>query len=300
MNGLADEPGWDEKKIPSPSPAGNSLRLLLREVAIASAHIKTAMSKTEHGTPNNTSLLGTLHEAVNVYSRLLLWPSSLPAHWRCRPHIVPDGTLNTIPSENKQSTIFLFTTVQHGAVWTAYFSSRIQLSQILLQGYQFLGEHCDTRTFMSGQDLREVLIRDVADMCACAPYLLGDVDEQGRLVTNVDSKSLGAFFLVRGLSLANSVEDLPPRTRQTILDLYKRIGGQFGIKSAWNLREEWLASHRVEADQLSESHSSEATTAASSTRSWSPRLSSTSSSSDPSQGPRTPVEDYSPHHVATR
>ncbi|KAH7128213.1 hypothetical protein B0J11DRAFT_603397 [Dendryphion nanum] len=229
------------------SPA-QSFRFYLREVSTACARLlQTRQSSFRY----SSSFIEALDDAVGLYAESSRWPASTSVEWRYRPHLPPKDI-----SAQGISQIFLFKDIQHSGIWQLYFCSRIHLCQALLGAYSFLHSEKATgptsnRSQLSGKDIRKTLLAAVDDIISCAPYLLGDVDDEGHMVrSNIERKGLGAFFLLRGLMVAISARDLLQRQRRLLLDLLNRIGVEFGIHAAWRLREDWIASHRTEAAQL--------------------------------------------------
>jgi hypothetical protein len=103
---------------------------------------------------------------------------------------------------------------------------------------------------ISEENIRMMRYMAIDDICCSASYMLGDVDEHGQVVSGSEHKTLGSFFLLRGLFVANTEDNLPLNQRRMVLHLLRRIGSQFGIKAATSQRDQWIACHGAEVEQI--------------------------------------------------
>jgi len=241
-----------EERNDSSTTAGASFRAQLRNVSAACNNLRVAMSQASYQADfDQPALLCALEHANEVYSDLVFWPKTTPVNWRYKPRNAPKDV-----QAYGVSNLFLFGSFHHAAIWQVYFCCRVQMCESILQAYTFLKEqsHPNSPPAPSGlseEDVRAAMIAAVDDVCSCAPYLLSDVDEEGHMKRNsVDSKTLGAFFYLRGLMVTNGIENLPRRQRRLLLHLFGRLGAQFGIRVAWRMRDDWVADHRTEAEEL--------------------------------------------------
>lgn len=239
----------------SPSSIGPSLRMLFREVSVACAKLQSIISQVEEKNIPHESIWRPWRHALDVYVQLEFWQVSVPSDWKYKICPAPDIiSLKDVPS-NYRNSIAIFTSLQHGGVWVAYSCSRIHLSQSLLQGYRVLCMNPHIEPTNGGFDISEGdiwMMRHLAtdDICFSASYMLGDVDEHGQVVSGLEHKTLGAFFLLRGLFVANAEDNLPLHQRRMLLHLLGRIGSEFGIKAAANHRGQWIACHGAEVEQV--------------------------------------------------
>jgi hypothetical protein len=237
------------------APLGILFRKLLKDVTTACDNIRSAMSEAFHGgSPGPSALLEALEHAIEVYKDLNYWPKTSSVQWRYKSHTAPKDV-----QASGISQVFLFGSVHHGTVWQTYFCHQIQLCQSLLQGYTFLKEQGHPRltpalSSLLEDDLRTALTATVDDICSCMPFLLSDIDMAGNSDrSSTNSKALGAFRAMQGVAVSNAVEGLSQRQRRLLLHLLDRIGGQFGIRLAWTIRDGWIARHAAEAEQLGRS-----------------------------------------------
>jgi hypothetical protein len=241
--------------VPNTSSLGSSLWPLLSKASMSRLKLQATVSqipisKCHPGTNFNEAL----QNAVDTYSQLISWSSSVPSEWTFNIFtLLQDHGSDETQFALKQ--IHAFRNIQLAALWMIYWCGCIHLVQSLIEGYHIFrtGYACQSDyngPVMSERSLRDSLSTFVDKICSSAPYLLGDVDNNGEVKIGAESKGLGAFFLLRGLRTANSVDSLSLYQRHLILDYLDRIGSAFGIKSASHARTRWLASHPAEAELL--------------------------------------------------
>lgn len=239
--------------LESENTAGVELRILLRDTAVACRKLEVCASTTEGivGIQSDTPAQAWEH-AKDVYYRVLLWPSTLPPAWQMRACTLTDASLH-LRSLNPESHMCLFTSVQFGAVWIAYFCSQIHLCLSLLKATRSIQSQPQTATFEAGitpsvTEIAKTIHSTVDSIVNSSAFLLGDVDSEGQTNVTKEKRALGAFFLLRGLDIALAVPMLSAVHQQSILELLRRIGTEFGIKIALIRRERWLAQ---ESERLS-------------------------------------------------
>jgi hypothetical protein len=269
-------PGVSTPDVPIPphallTRAGASIWPLLRETSIASTNFQRAAVQVLSGWDAADIVPdGMLQHALTTYAQLLSWPQRIPEDWKYRV-FAPDASLGLgLDAELEHALepddlaaamprqFYLFSENQRGAMWIAYWCSCIHLGLHLLHNYHFFygrplsadGGGLDLSILPTETEIWEQLLMTVGDICASAPYLLGDIDEHGQLNIGGRRKAMGGFFLLRGLAVANGIENLPLPIRRMLLDYLGRVGYAMGIGKAARRREEWLAAHPVEAVEL--------------------------------------------------
>lgn len=245
----------DNDYIPNTSSLGSSLWLLLSKASMSRLKLQAVISqpsiKDSHTGKNFNE---ALQNAVDAYSHLISWSSTVPPEWAFDIFtLLQDHGSDEAWSALEQ--IHFFRNIQLAALWMIYWCGCIHLVQSPIEAYRIFrtGYACHPEyngPVMSEKSLCDSLSIFVDRICSSAPYLLGDVDNDGKVKIGVESKGLGAFFLLRGLGTANSVESLSLCQRHLILNYLDRIGSAFGIKSASHARTRWLTSHPVEAELL--------------------------------------------------
>ena len=224
--------------------AATPFRLLLRDTAIAWRQLD-GLATAKEMSKSQSEVLGEAWKfAAEVFDRMLLWPSTVPTPWQMRVSV--QSNLPTRDIGHKNTHVLLFTSVQYGAIWIAYFCSRIHLCLSLLKTIRSIQEKdqalpCKAEMKPSASELEGTIMSTVGSILSSSAFLLGDVDPRGQEILNLERRALGAFFLLRGLDVALTVPTLCPTHQKAILNILKRIGSEFGIKAALNRREEWLA-----------------------------------------------------------
>lgn len=237
------------RDIDAKQSIGGSLRTSLRDVYIASRRLQVCTNIQEGPTDSQMDASTKAWRfAANLYDRLMLWPSTLPPAWKMKAHV-----LQTTPSymeglTNDKGQVYTFSSLQHGAIYIAYQCSRIHLCQSMQKArrsmYQQWGISLPDSAFTPpDDDISAALSSSVDEVFGIGSFMLGDVSPEGRINTSSERRALGAFFLLRGVHVALSVDTLSQRQRLKILDLLHRIGTEFGIKVASRRREKWLVEH---------------------------------------------------------
>lgn len=243
--------GWSHPNVPSDEQQGQNAALgpliwpLLLETSSRRSSIESAITLATAMPDKPSGLEEALQEAELTLGKLRSWPQTVPIQWKYRSVAVWDeDDLGPVP-QDCQDKVFAFHSLQHGTLWMLYWLTCIHLAQALKNGYGFLSNVPEQQRRQSSikfiQDLDMVLLDGVSSILGCAPFLLGDIDEQGELRIGEKSKALGAFFLLRGLGTASSVIEISDRQRRSIMECFDRIGLAFGIKRALVAKAHWLA-----------------------------------------------------------
>ena len=246
MDDRHEKPAQQETtSIESDNIAGAELRVLLRDTAVVCRKLVDSTS-TENAAAEvqlETSI-DALEQAKDVYHRSLLWPATLPPAWQPRVCALTYSALYP-RSLHSQRHCYLFTSVQFGAVWVAYFCSKIHLCLSILKATRSIQLRPQTtvhatESTLSATEITKTIRTTVDSIIDASAFLLGDIDSEGQVNTMKEKRALGAFFLLRALDVALAVPMLPPAQQQSLLGLLTRIGTEFGIKGALNRREQWL------------------------------------------------------------
>ena len=213
---------------------GTLLWPLLRDVSICRSKIETAIAQVTFTPTQHGALKVALQEAMLTFNRLHHWPQNVPTQLRYKiAQSGEDGQLD-FSTRNPSERTFVFLRIQHGTLWMLYWLSCIHITQAMKNGYNVINRYLPTNN--ESKHLMDIfyerLVESTANIISCAPFLMGDIDEQGNLKIGETGKTLGAFFLLRGLVTAISVAEISPSQKQTILAYLERIGSAFGIKKA--------------------------------------------------------------------
>ncbi|KAI1360771.1 hypothetical protein F5Y08DRAFT_316630 [Xylaria arbuscula] len=202
------------------------------QVAISASCMSTLQSEA----------IKSLDDLLSVYLDLLRWRDTLPSTRAYQSCKTPTLDCTSHPGSNYPEKYHLFKDIQNGAMWISFWCIVIYALQVLVDA-SFLPylEQFFAEGKYSTPNLRHRLYGAVDDICACVPYMLGDVDRLGLPIIGKDSKVLGAFFLLRGLYVASCVKDLRTRQREYMNTTFLRIAYGKGIKLALRPRTRWLA-----------------------------------------------------------
>ena len=83
---------------------------------------------------------------------------------------------------------------------------------------------------LSAPKIRAKMLRNVDELCGIIPFLLGEIDEDGRLFVGGSGQALGAFASIYPLHLAAHIDGVPDAQFDWIVDQLQRIGTVHGIK----------------------------------------------------------------------
>jgi hypothetical protein len=230
--------------IPTPdsvTPSSNTKSLwgLLARVSRSCVQIQSAI--LNHSDNDGISLTEAVESGDLLRTELLAWKVDIPQDVKYQRLDLPSSvkeqeTLSSFPTK-----LFIFTDIQHGALWIGYWCSLIHLMSMLRRGLKTLLLINENQLVLNLlQILKNGILEAVDDICASVPYMIGDIDEKGRLRIASATKAMGAFYLLRGLHIANRVQAIPFAQREWILDRLFHIGHARGIKTALKSRTSWL------------------------------------------------------------
>jgi hypothetical protein len=238
-----------ERYVDTKQSIRGSLRTSLRDVFIASKRLEVCTEAQGTATaPQIKAFTEAWKFAANVYIELSRWPSTLPPAWKIRAYHLPVIPAHIDGMVNRKGQVYVFSSLQYGAVYGAYQCSCIHLCQSLQNAYRFIhrqshGSSFDDSFAPSEDEVLESLNSTVDDMFGISPFMLGDVNSEGQVILSNDKRALGAFFLLRSVYVALSVDTLSQAQLRKLLGLLRRIGSEFGIQTASNRRNRWLAQH---------------------------------------------------------
>lgn len=238
-----------KRYVDTKQTVGSSLRKLLRDVFDASTRLHACTVVEETATDSQMQAFTEAWKlAEEVYNQLLIWPSTVPPAWKMKTRVLPMTPSHIVGLVNRNGQVYLFSSLHYGAVYGAYQSSRINMCQSLRQAYRFIHRQDRIPSFdnafaPSEDEVLNTIDSTVDDIFGTIPFMLGDVDPEGHLNTTNERRALGAFFLLRSVYVALSVDTLSQTQLRKLLDLLTRIGTEFGIKTASTRRNKWLAQH---------------------------------------------------------
>jgi len=211
---------------------------LLRDVSRSCSKIQSITKRSSQGLGViPADLTETLKGAFSVHLQLLAWEASLPAELKYQACVIPEMACDN--GQPALPTKFIsFTGIPQGAMWIAFWCSRIHIIQNLALGLDILRRISDDalELAISKNDLQTHVLKMADDICASVAYMLGDIDEKGDLKVGSKVKAVGPYFMLRGLLVVNMVDDIPTAQRRWVQECLLRIGHQWGIKTALRSR----------------------------------------------------------------
>jgi hypothetical protein len=210
-------------------PSGVALLRLLSRVSLCCYQMKLVSRESDFVPELDPGKL--LEDARLLDFELLSWKDNLSPdlHYQsCTTNGVDLECTLEFPRR-----LLYFQDILHGAMWLAYWGARMHLLSTHLRTLR------DLRTSIvatcSLTTLQERVLDVVHDVCGSAAYMLGEIDEKGRIIIGSSQKSLGAFILTRSLNVAYSMPGLCEVQQKWILERLAHIGHARGIKAALNL-----------------------------------------------------------------
>lgn len=233
-----------EAKRPVGPAANNQIYRILGQSSQKSRHLKLLTAMHAQGAAlEQTEVVDALHGALAVHAQQSTMESSITRSLRLRSLIMPPTPDSPAPQYPRKYLIFQ--DVRHGAKLISFWCSQIHLLQNIQQYIDEFNLHYVSANPVhptSGQRHRD-LMAAVDNICASSPFLLGDLDSNGRILLKADSKALGAHFLLYGLFTCIDVPGLSAQQRTWILDRLAQIGHLKGIRQALTCRRRWLREH---------------------------------------------------------
>lgn len=182
-------------------------------------------------------------ETFSVHAELRAWPESLSAKDKLR---VTQSSKMQDSAPPFPPSYYVFENIQHCALWIAFWCMQLRF----LQHMKIFIETCGvdnamlsfSTTYLVKQLHGDQLIT-VDQICGSCAYVLGELGKDNRLQPAAESKSIGAYYLLRALHIANQLDDLSTDQRTFILDRMLQIGHSKGIAQALRARDRWLETH---------------------------------------------------------
>jgi hypothetical protein len=225
------EPKFDLRML-RPFPLNDHLWRLLHEASECVSAMKSLVSQLSYTESVIPDLLQGVQTGLFTQARLVGWQNIIPEEWNPKDVAIGSEYGGHLDKTIFPTRLYGFKCIRHAALWICFWCSRMHLLEALiasldhLPGPQRVNFHCCRKT------LRHDLLTVIEDVCASASFMLGDIDENGCLSMSQNCKGLGPFFLLRGIHVANMVEDVPAHIRMWILKCLDRIGHAKGFKLA--------------------------------------------------------------------
>jgi hypothetical protein len=192
-------------------------------------------------------LRDTLDNAFLVQNDLEAWNSQLATR---EPH----GELELMDDLTPASPIYfaskacMFQDVRAACGWLTCWSSRIILFRALLKGLALAFETgLLYEAPLSSEDIVEGMLATANAVCFSVPFMLGDIDSEGKSLAATTTKALGPYFMTRFLDILNTVPYLSKQQRLWTFECLLKISCRWGIGSALSVRRKWMQVYLLQA-----------------------------------------------------
>ncbi|CAH0053826.1 unnamed protein product [Clonostachys solani] len=177
-------------------------------------------------------LSSALDLAFETESELAAWPSTLP------PEQLPRQVeLDMSPELRFISKLYTFPEIQDGCRWSVYWTSRIQLLGAINEGLDLVSRTGMRYNSPLSRQAINLGMQSAADsICSAIPFMLGEVDPEGRPLVGQRGQALGAYFATRFIHIVNEVPFLPEQQRLWTLGCLLKLGQVWGIGAALQSR----------------------------------------------------------------
>ena len=178
-------------------------------------------------------------EALDILREMRQWSERPPPKMRFWSLLAFESSTTTDAESFGcyPKSIIVFTGLPAATGWTVLWCGQLMVLQTMLECRHGMdADQAAQSRLGSESNICQDLLDTVDNICAGAPFLLGEIDDHGALNTHARSKAVGAYFLTMSLHLAGSVTCLSPTQEAWISNRLLYIGNVFGIKQALVLR----------------------------------------------------------------
>jgi hypothetical protein len=173
--------------------------------------------------------------AFETERELAGWPSTLLPEQLPREVELASGGIS--PELRFISKLYTFPEIQDGCRWSVYWTSRIQLLGAINEGLNMVSRTAMRYDSPLSRDVINLGMQSAADsICSAVPFMIGEVDPEGRPLVGQRGQALGAYFATRFIHIVNEVPFLPEQQRLWTLDCLLKLGQVWGIGAALQSR----------------------------------------------------------------
>jgi hypothetical protein len=214
------------------------LLILISTVCADIARLVTGAGRSQDGDVKLTEMLDT---AFRLEAQLAARKPHLQSV--ARPRNVDWTYLSPAQDRPPFPRLYItFPSLQHGSLWMIYWSSQLYLLRSLLIGVNVAS--VVIRDYVPGihREVMHVRIQEAVDnICNVVPFMLGEVASDSDPTGQQSGRAIGSYFLTRILDTVNEVTFLPKDQRQWTLNILSRIGREWGIRGALEVRDKWAS-----------------------------------------------------------
>lgn len=205
------------------------------------ARSRVRLTREDHlkGLISRVSLLFEVQQLCTIDQKLQSWSDWAPRDWKYR--CVSKFQFAAAPYPTR---VYVFNSLQHMAVWLAYFCMRLHIQDSILECANVLSEvEMLVSRLPSRARLDQTRLELANDICCTTPYSLGDIDETGVPRVSTPGLAMCSLQTIWSLHIAGSVAHLPLDLQVWIQDQLLRVGRRWGIRQAFMLHDIRLSQH---------------------------------------------------------
>jgi hypothetical protein len=197
--------------------------------------------RTSPQTPDSRArLLDLMHEAEDIDYELQKW-NATGTPWSVYQDtgdLEGLGTGNPRGTGSYSSAVHIYPDVWIASLWNFYRTGRIALHATQLECADFLditewSGHEANEGSPSSKYAKSICVIDlmVNEVCSSIPFILGDVDKDGKLKSS-NRKALAGFLLMWPLYIVKNCASSTPEQLAVVKLALQRIGNVMGIRQA--------------------------------------------------------------------
>ena len=229
---------WPDNVFPS-QPERDAVRLF-DKVATIQYRGWSLVEESRNGTTLTADMLVLLQDAQIVDQELQDWRDSTPSPWRpwTTPNYSPSPSASPSPHAAMQypKQIYLFHSYAVAKNWSWVHTSSVLLLQMMLEINSTLAASgMQLPPALAQSVLQTRLIQSIDSICNSVPYMLGEVDNVGRLQFDTSGRAMSASLILWPLHIITQVKDLDDSYFTWILEQIYRIGTITGYTQSLKL-----------------------------------------------------------------
>lgn len=224
-------------KLPTGQPARDSLSRCLYKAARCCFEASILL-KSPRQSYTKMNVLESIDSVYSAYIQMLDWEETVPSGWRYTSHIFHKDAEQINGLQGYPQTYFIFNNAHYCGMWITVWCAHIHLLQALEDLLSLTVSTEPPRSLSDlGWDLHERLSTLADSICASVPYMMNDINYDGRPGIAASGKAIGAFFLLRGLYVAKQIRALSTAQQAYISETLLHIAHVKGIKAALLIRD---------------------------------------------------------------
>ena len=224
-------------RSPIREPAPRQLGALVCETCHLLARGDEILSKSMTTSEVLESLLETVSKGAVLDQKLDAWTDDLPGPYRYKSLHTLDYSLENTLGSHPMPSFHLYSNISTASSWNLNRITRMILLTNVGRWISALAkDSAQGTTFTKDNDYNlqttDKIQRLVGDICASVPYLLGELDQEGKLQHPQHIKAIGGLYLLFPLRTMLFIESIDPVQRAWIRKRLAYIKNALGIQRA--------------------------------------------------------------------